>query len=172
MSVQSKQNWRAKLANKKYRNAFVSSRISQTIAFQLRVLRQRARLSQAALARELGTNQNAICRMENPRYGKMTISSLRKLATHFDVGLVVRFAPYSEIVDWATNLSTESIAVPDFDHDTELIERKPNQSDGAAALGAEGVGERKARRQTFAELQGCSPIIDIGKFTGPSHNID
>lgn len=123
MSLQSKQNLEKKLAGKQYRDAFVAARISQAIAFQLRVLRQRANLSQDDLAKELGTSQNAISRMENPKYGKPSISSLRKLASFFDVGLVVRFAPFSEIADWSTNLSEESVNVPNFDHDRGFLAR-------------------------------------------------
>ena len=69
MSLQSKQALHKKLANGKYRDAFISSRIAQTLAFQLRVLRQREGLSQADLAKKLQTSQNAISRMENPAYG-------------------------------------------------------------------------------------------------------
>src|SRR5215468_5880466 len=100
MSLQSKQGLRKKLENKAYRDSFVASRIAQTLAFQLRVLRQRGGLSQAELAKKLGTSQNAISRMENPKYGKSSISTLRKIALFFKVGLVVRFAPLSEIAHW------------------------------------------------------------------------
>jgi transcriptional regulator with XRE-family HTH domain len=125
MSLQSKEGLHKRLANKKYRDAFVASRIAQTIAFQARLLRQRKDLSQAELAKELGTSQNAISRLENPQYGKPSISTLRKIASFFNVGLVVRFAPLSEIADWSSNLSERSVNVPDFDHDMGFLERKP-----------------------------------------------
>jgi transcriptional regulator with XRE-family HTH domain len=125
MSLQSKQGLHKKLSNEKYRDAFVASRIAQTIAFQLRVLRERNGLSQAELAQKLRTSQNAISRIENPAYGKPSITTLRKIASFFNVGLVVRFAPLSEIADWSTNLTEKSVDVPDFEHDTGFIERKP-----------------------------------------------
>lgn len=124
MSLQSKRALWGKLAKKNYRDAFVASRIAQTIAFQLRVLRQRKELSQAELAKELGTSQNAISRMENPKYGKPSISTLRKIASYFEVGLVVRFAPLSEIVDWTTSLEERSVEVPDFEHDLGLVDKQ------------------------------------------------
>ena len=125
MSLQSKQGLQKKLSNEKYRDAFVASRIAQTIAFQLRVLRERNGLSQAELAQRLRTSQNAISRIENPTYGKPSITTLRKIASFFNVGLIVRFAPLSEIADWSINLSEKSVDVPDFEHDTGFIERKP-----------------------------------------------
>jgi transcriptional regulator with XRE-family HTH domain len=118
-------NLEKKLANEKYRDAFVASRIARTLAFQLRVLRQRAGLSQIELAKKLGTSQNAISRMENPAYGKASISTLRKIASFFKVGLIVRFAPISEIVDWTTHLSAEAVDVPDFERDTRLADSVP-----------------------------------------------
>lgn len=117
MSLHSRRGLISKLSNKRYRNAFVAARISQTLAIQLRVLRQRAGLSQPDLARELGTSQNAVSRMESPMYGKQSISTLKKLAAYFDVGLIVRLAPFSEIMDWTLSLKEGSVAIPDFAHD-------------------------------------------------------
>jgi transcriptional regulator with XRE-family HTH domain len=127
MSLHSRRSIHNKLRNRNFREAFVSSRIAQSIATQARVLRQRKELSQADLARELGTSQNAIYRLENPKYGRPNISTLKKLASFYDVGLVVRFASFSEISDWALNLSDKSIDVPDFDHDTGFsdLEEQP-----------------------------------------------
>ena len=124
MSLQSKQGLRNKLANEKFRDAFVASRIAQTIAFQLRVLRQRNEMSQAELAKALQTSQNAISRMESPEYGKPSITTLRKMASFFKVGLIVRFAPLSEIADWTISLSGPSVDVPDLEHDTGFIDKK------------------------------------------------
>jgi transcriptional regulator with XRE-family HTH domain len=129
MSLQSKQNLQKKLANAKYRDTFVASWIAQTLAFQLRVLRQRTGLSQDELADKLETSQNAISRMENPNYGKSSISTLLKVAAFFKVGLIVRFAPLSEIADWTSNLSSKAVDVPDFDHDIGFIERKGPESE-------------------------------------------
>jgi transcriptional regulator with XRE-family HTH domain len=152
MSLQSKQGLWAKLASKKYRDAFVASRIAQTIAFQARLLRQRKDLSQADLAKELGTSQNAISRLENPKYGKPSISTLRKIAAFFDVGLVVRFAPLSEIVDWTTNLSAMAVDVPGFEHDTGFVDRKPPASEAMEFDGAEVVSQMFAGATNLADI--------------------
>jgi transcriptional regulator with XRE-family HTH domain len=125
MPLQSKKSLHEKLADEKFRDAFVSSRIGQTVAAQVRVLRQREGLSQKDLARELGTSQNAIYRLENPKYGKHNVSTLKKAAKYFKVGLVVRFAPLSEIVDWTLDLSERSINVPEFSNDPGFSDRKP-----------------------------------------------
>ena len=65
--------------------------------------------------------QNAISRLESLHYGKATLTTLKRLAAAFDVALVVRFVPFSELVDWVSatprltnGLTTEAMAVPSF----------------------------------------------------------
>lgn len=121
MSLLSKKSLARKLLKaKKYRDSFVSARITQTVALQVRVLRQQRVMSQAELAEALGTSQNAIYRLENPNYGKNSISTLKKVASFFDVGLVVRLEKYSDIVDWVSRLDSESILVPSAGKDARL----------------------------------------------------
>jgi transcriptional regulator with XRE-family HTH domain len=129
MSLNSKERLYEKLKDKKYRDEFVSSRISQTLALQARVLRQEAGLSQDELAEELHTSQNAISRLENPGYGKHSTSTLKKYASYFDVGLIIRFVPYSRLVDWTTNLDDNSILVPPFEEDNGFVPPATVRSD-------------------------------------------
>jgi transcriptional regulator with XRE-family HTH domain len=84
--------------------------------------------SQQQLAKEVGMNQNAISRLENPSYGKATITTLKRLAAIFDVAVVVRFVPFSQLVDWVSGttfedkgLSSESLAVPNFSQEEEEV---------------------------------------------------
>lgn len=118
MLFHSKNSLYEKLRDPKYRAAFLSSRIKHTIASQVRMMRQREDgMSQSDLARKLGTSQNAIYRLENPKSGKPNISTLERIAAFFGVGLIVRFAPLSEVVDWTLNMSPQSIDVAPLDLD-------------------------------------------------------
>ncbi len=106
---------------KSARSRFNESHLAKGIAFQLRALREREELSQEELAKTAGTTQNAISRLESSRYGKPTITTLKKMADIFDVALVVRFVPFSQLIDWVSGtphldrgLSTTSLQVPDF----------------------------------------------------------
>lgn len=85
-------------------------------------------MSQQDLAKELDTSQNAIYRLENPKAHKPNISTLEKIAAFFGVGLVVRFAPLSEIVDWTLDMSPASLDVPAFDQDPGFVEREQAQA--------------------------------------------
>lgn len=117
MRVQTREDLTAKLHDKAYRDALVSSRVSNTLALQVRAMREARGWTQKQLAEALGTSQNAVYRLESPGYGKATVTTLTRLASIFDVGLAVWFIPYSKLLDRVTNLSTEDILVPSFEHD-------------------------------------------------------
>src|SRR5579872_886993 len=106
---------------------FVESHLNKGIAFQLRSLRNREKWSQQELAEKVGMTQNAISRLESSTYGKPTITTLKRLASIYDVALVVRFVPFSHLVDWLSGtprvdygLSSSSFDIPAFDNDPGL----------------------------------------------------
>jgi transcriptional regulator with XRE-family HTH domain len=117
MNLQSREDLVRSLRSKKFRDTFISSRISNTLALQIRAMRQERGWSQAHLAELLGTSQNAIYRLESPQYGKPSITTLKRLASIFDVGLAVWFTPFSKLVDRVISLETVDIVVPSFDDD-------------------------------------------------------
>ena len=84
------------------RARFVESNLSKNLAFQIRALRDRREWSQGELGERVEMNQNAISRLENPFYGKATLSTLKRIASAFDVALVVRFVPFGQLVDWVS----------------------------------------------------------------------
>ncbi len=103
------------------RARFVESHLSKHLAYQLRSLREREGWSQVELARNVEMNQNAISRLENPNYGKATLTTLRRIARVFDVAIIVRFVPFSQLADWVSGtprldlgLSPESLCLPSF----------------------------------------------------------
>jgi transcriptional regulator with XRE-family HTH domain len=111
------------------RRRFVESQIANEIAFQVRALRHKQEWSQPALARELDTTQNQIYRLENPAKSKPTISTLKKIAALFDVGLVVRFVPFGEMIDYLSGtprlhggLSTTSHRPLNFSEELPILE--------------------------------------------------
>ena len=56
--------------------------------------------------------QPRICAMEQAGYGDFTLNTLKKLASAFDVGLLVRFAAFGELVNWVDNFSPDTYSVP------------------------------------------------------------
>jgi transcriptional regulator with XRE-family HTH domain len=107
--------------SKEYRDAFVDSEISVGLPFQIRALREQRTWSQKELAEATSMLQPRICAMEQAGYGNFTLNTLKKLAAAFDVGLVVRFAPFGEMVNWADNFSPDTFSVPSSKDDPVLV---------------------------------------------------
>ena len=79
--------------SKVFRDRFVSSHLSHTLALQIRTLREARELTQKDLGDKIGTPQTGIARLEKIGYEKYNLSTLKRLASAFDVGLVLDEVP-------------------------------------------------------------------------------
>ncbi len=89
-----------RLSDKLRRDIYVRKQLEKGIPYQLRALRHQAGWTQRELADRAGTTQSVISRIENQRGDEISLATLLRFASAFDVGLIVRFAPFSELVDW------------------------------------------------------------------------
>lgn len=105
------------LQDKATRDAFVSSQISIPIAFQISALRQQRGWTQKQLAEKAGMLQPRINTLERPSGSEPNLRTLKRLASAFDVALIVRFASFSEVLKWAEEFSPDTFEVPSFDKD-------------------------------------------------------
>lgn len=151
---------------KEARAAFVSSHLNKTIAFQLRAIRERQDLTQQQLAELTGMNQNAISRLESEWYGKPTISTLKRVANALDVALVVRFVPFSQLVDWVSGtpftdmgLSTNSLAVPRFSQEFSEGQKSGVLSIAAGSKGTSNVSSTTEVGQPLSA--GCAAMSSM-----------
>ena len=127
MNLNSREGLIARLRrSKEARRQFTESHVNKAIAHQIRAIRDALGWNQEQLAKEAGMNQNAISRLESVDYGKPTITTLKRLAAALDVSLIVRFAPFSEVVDWVSGtprinegLTNDSLTVPIFTKEEE-----------------------------------------------------
>jgi transcriptional regulator with XRE-family HTH domain len=116
------QIWQS-LSDPEYRHQFVEEEINVGIAFQIRSLRERQKnLTQSDLAKRMGIRQPLVSSWENPNYGKYSLGTLKDLAKAFDVGLLVRFVPFSKMAEWTANLSHDVIAPPSFTEEKDGID--------------------------------------------------
>ncbi len=127
-----------KLSDKAYRDAYVEAHIDSGLAFQIRDIRKNRGLTQAELADLINTKQASISRFEDPNYGKYTIESLKKMASVFDVALMVRFVPFSELARKTSFMNSEDIAVPAFSEDPGL-RFQSQKDDVVVSIDVEGV---------------------------------
>jgi transcriptional regulator with XRE-family HTH domain len=110
-----------RLQRKTYRDAVVESEINNGLAFQIRTMQTGRGWSQRELGeRAGGIAQETISLLENPSYGGYTLKTLKRLASAFDVALIVRFAPFSELADRMLTLSPSDLAIESFEIDEGL----------------------------------------------------
>jgi len=102
------------LAEKKMRDAYLSAQTRTKITNQIRAIRSQRGWSQGEFAKILGKPQSNVSRLENREYGSFTLNTLFELASAFDVGLVVEFAPYESFLLHTRDLSIENLQVSRF----------------------------------------------------------
>jgi transcriptional regulator with XRE-family HTH domain len=105
------------LKNKDYRDAFVSEMINTGIPFQIRALRKQRNWSQQEMSEKTGMKQERISVLEDPNYGKLSLSTLKKFASALDIGVLVKFVPISDLVKWELTLSSDSLKALSYDQD-------------------------------------------------------
>jgi transcriptional regulator with XRE-family HTH domain len=120
MNSKSEQLWKH-LEDPEFRRQFIDAHTDEGIAFQIRSIRNKEELKQSDLAKKMNVKQPLISAWENPSYGKYSLQTLKDLAKAFDVGLLVRFVPFSTLIDWTTNLKPDNIAPPDFSHEISQL---------------------------------------------------
>ena len=69
--------------------------------------------------------QPRISAILKPGKTRLNIETLRRFAEAFDCGLIVKFAPFSELARWSEFFDPESFYVPSFSEDDGFIETKP-----------------------------------------------
>jgi transcriptional regulator with XRE-family HTH domain len=116
------------MKSREYRESFVASHVSNTIAAQIFMMREDRKWTQKALAEKAGMKQSRISAIEDPDFENIEIATLRRLASAFDVGLSVRFVPFSEIAVQAGNVGTSDLCVVDFRHDALPISEQKSLS--------------------------------------------
>jgi transcriptional regulator with XRE-family HTH domain len=122
--IERREKLKAQLKDKRYRDAFVSEHIDTGIPFQIRALRIQREWTQKKLSDLTGMAQERISVAENPNYSRFNLKTLKRIAAAFEVALIVRFVPISELVKWELNLSSEALEAVSFDEDPYFIETK------------------------------------------------
>jgi transcriptional regulator with XRE-family HTH domain len=110
--------------DKDYRHGLIDAQIEIDLPFQIRALRKQRDLTQPQLADLAGMKQSRISKMEKVGGARFTLETLRRLAKALDVAVLVRFAPFGELVKWSNEFDPDSFAVPNFDAECQAIEER------------------------------------------------
>ena len=107
-----------RLTKKGFRDAYVRSHLSHGLAHQIRALRLQRNWTQVELAQKLELKtQSAVARIEDPSYGRLSIATLLKLSSVFDVALSVRFISYGKFVLEREDVSPAAISAESFEEE-------------------------------------------------------
>jgi transcriptional regulator with XRE-family HTH domain len=111
-----------RLKKKEFRDAFVRSHLTHGLAHQIRELRIQRGWTQKELAEKLELKgQSAVARMEDPSYGKLSIATLIKLSSVFDVALSVRFQSYGKFLMEREDVSPAALRAESFENEMPKI---------------------------------------------------
>ncbi|MGA2902911.1 MAG: helix-turn-helix transcriptional regulator [Candidatus Korobacteraceae bacterium] len=143
------------LKEREFRQAFNLENVYAMICFQLRALREQRELSQAGLGRAAKMAQERISILEDPNAKtKPTLNTLLRVADAFDVGLEVRFVPFSTVLDRSLHTNMRELEVPSFTDELPNLERQ-----AAGVIDAEYVDTESSTHPVEAEWSG--PVIPL-----------
>ncbi len=117
MNLNSMSELWAKLQDKEYRDGYVEGQFDIEVPFQIRALRQARGWTQEDLAKYSGLPESQIAEMEDPNCDPPSVQMLHKLCAAFDVGLLIQFVPFSEMVERESNFHPETFNVASFSED-------------------------------------------------------
>lgn len=84
-----------KLKKPGFRKHFRQARLAVEVAHQMVLLREKLGITQAELARRMGTKQQTVSRLESGDYEGFTLKTLLKIAEATKTQVVVMFTPVS-----------------------------------------------------------------------------
>lgn len=106
-----------KLQVKEYRDGYTQAQLSVEVPFQIRALRKARGWTQAQLAERSGIPQARISHVEQPGRDPLSLRTLYRLSAAFDVGLLVQFVPFSELVRREAAFDPKTFRVSSFKDD-------------------------------------------------------
>jgi len=130
---------RVELRDPEFSEGYAESFLNSYVATQIKVIREQRRMKQSDLAREVGTTQTAISRIENVNYSSWNINTLKKLARAFRVRLMVSFETYGTLPDEVGKFTQESLQRAEREKDPGLLERKPSHREEFEDVSAQAI---------------------------------
>lgn len=110
-----------RLSKKDYRDSFAEAFVDDRLAAQIHYLRKHRGWTQEQLAQKSGKSQPKISSLEVSCEG-VTLNTLKRIASAFDVALSVRFVPFSNILASKDGPDLNATVAP-FGEDTPAILR-------------------------------------------------
>ena len=144
-------------SDKELADAHVDDFLNIAIATQIKILREQRGFTQSELAKLAAMEQSEISVMEDIDYSSWSTSTLKKLASAFDVSLKVSFEAYDTLIVDTANLSKESLERDTRMDSLKKLKRSKQIADKSNDYPA-GLHESTIPSESIANLS-CRPSI-------------
>jgi transcriptional regulator with XRE-family HTH domain len=128
--------WQQLKKGKRYRREFAAQFSKRAIPQQIALLRKQFGITQGELAKRAEMTQGAVSRAVDPEYGNLTVNTLVRIASGFDLVFVGTFVRWSELPRWFNRFYSESFTVPSFEEEDAREEQEREQAQLADEIGA------------------------------------
>jgi transcriptional regulator with XRE-family HTH domain len=105
------------------RTAYIRAKLGTLVPAQIRAVRLKSDMPrQLDLAKEAQLHQSRISMFETPGAANVTLETLSRLAAAFKVGLVVKFVPFSDMLQWENEFSQDTFNPTKIENDQAFID--------------------------------------------------
>lgn len=157
-----------KLEKKSYRDGYVQAQKAVGLAFQISALRKSKRWTEEELADRCGWSKDRQIEIETVGGDELTWETLQVLASAFDIGIIVKFASFGEMIEAEDSFDPNTFDVLSFNEDG-LRQIKPKglksvQVDPSVLKLASNVAEQNAAyRVSKRTLKSVKAFYDFHK---------
>lgn len=109
------------IADRDFRADYIRAKLDVLIPSQLRALRMRENKTQPELAQMADMKQSRISAMETPGLVNFNRETLVRMAATHSVGMVIKFVPFSEMLEWENSYSQDAFSVTQLADDTNFL---------------------------------------------------
>jgi hypothetical protein len=110
------------IADRDFRADYIRAKLDVLIPSQLRALRMRENKTQPELAQMADMKQSRISAMETPGLVNFNRETLVRMAATHSVGMVIKFVPFSEMLEWENEYSQDSFDVVQLANDINFLQ--------------------------------------------------
>jgi transcriptional regulator with XRE-family HTH domain len=142
-----KQDLLNSLKDREFRAAFNLENVYTTICFQLRAIREQREMSQGSFGEQVKPRmaQERISILEDPNAdSKPTLNTLLRLANAADVGLEVRFVPFSTVLSRSVHTDMSELEVVGFEAEFPILEEQIAFEMALDDMEVSGIGTTRA----------------------------
>jgi transcriptional regulator with XRE-family HTH domain len=140
------------IADREFRADYIRAKLEVIIPSQLRALRLRQEKKQAELAELADMKQARISAMETPGRVNFNLETLVRMAATHNVGLVVKFVAFSEMLDWENSYSQDAFNTTRLADDIDFLQP------AASTARKRARRKRSSRRALFGVRIAQTPV--------------